>query len=67
MYILARALLKDAPILLLAEATASLDPENELYIQQAIQELVPIKRLLSLPTNCKRSNDQKCRSDSCAE
>lgn len=37
---IARALLKDAPIVLLDEATASLDPENEIYIQQAIQELV---------------------------
>ena len=35
-----RALLKDAPILLLDEATASLDPENESLIQEAISELV---------------------------
>jgi ATP-binding cassette subfamily B protein len=33
-------LLKDAPILLLDEATASLDPENESSIQEAISELV---------------------------
>lgn len=42
----ARALLKDAPIVLLDEATASLDPENELYIQQAIQELVKSKTVV---------------------
>ncbi|MGG3846376.1 ABC transporter ATP-binding protein [Aeribacillus composti] len=43
---IARALLKDAPILLLDEATASLDPENEIYIQQAIQELVADKTVI---------------------
>lgn len=43
---IARALLKDAPIVLLDEATASLDPENELYIQQAICELVKSKTVL---------------------
>lgn len=37
---IARALLKDAPIILMDEATASLDPENEVYIQEAISELV---------------------------
>jgi ATP-binding cassette subfamily B protein len=37
---IARALLKDAPIVLLDEATASLDPENETLIQEAISELV---------------------------
>ena len=37
---IARALLKDAPIVLLDEATASLNPENETLIQGAISELV---------------------------
>lgn len=43
---IARALLKNAPIILLDEATASLDPENEIYIQQAIQELVKDKTVI---------------------
>lgn len=43
---IARALLKDAPIVLLDEATASLDPENEIYIQKAIQELVKSKTVV---------------------
>lgn len=43
---IARALLKDAPIILLDEATASLDPENEIYIQQAIEELVKDKTVV---------------------
>ncbi len=37
---IARALLKNAPIVLLDEATASVDPENETKIQSAISELV---------------------------
>ena len=43
---IARAMLKDAPIILLDEATAALDPENEIYIQQAIQELVKEKTVV---------------------
>ncbi|MGH8082607.1 MAG: ABC transporter ATP-binding protein, partial [Lysobacter sp.] len=35
----ARALLKNAPIVLLDEATAALDPENERYVQSAIARL----------------------------
>ena len=37
---IARALLKDAPIILLDEVTASLDPENEVLIQNAISNLI---------------------------
>lgn len=43
---IARALLKNAPIVLLDEATASLDPENEIYIQEAIQQLVKDKTVI---------------------
>jgi ATP-binding cassette subfamily B protein len=37
---IARAILKDAPLLLLDEATASLDPENEGLVQQALSALL---------------------------
>lgn len=37
---IARAILKDSPILLLDEATASLDIENELYVKEAIANLI---------------------------
>ena len=43
---IARALLKDAPIVLLDEATASLDVENETEIQKAISTLVKNKTVL---------------------
>ncbi len=43
---IARAILKDAPIVLLDEATASLDVENETRIQRAISELVKDKTVL---------------------
>ncbi len=43
---IARAILKDTPIILLDEATAALDPENESLIQQAIDELVSTKTLI---------------------
>ncbi|MGV2966950.1 ABC transporter ATP-binding protein [Paenibacillus sp. AGC30] len=43
---IARALLKNASIVLLDEATASLDPENEAAVQQAINELVADKTVI---------------------
>lgn len=43
---IARALLKDAPIILLDEATASLDAENETEIQEAISRLIKNKTVL---------------------
>ncbi len=43
---LARAILKDAPIILLDEATASLDVENETKVQQALSRLLAGKTVL---------------------
>ena len=43
---IARCMLKDAPIVILDEATASVDVDNESYIQEAISELVKNKTLL---------------------
>ena len=43
---IARAVLKDAPIILLDEATASLDVENESLIQQALSELIKEKTVI---------------------
>jgi ATP-binding cassette subfamily B protein len=43
---IARCILKDAPIVILDEATASVDADNESYIQEAINELCKGKTLL---------------------
>lgn len=43
---IARAMLKDAPIVILDEATAYIDPENEAVIQSAIAELVQGKTVI---------------------
>ena len=43
---IARALLKDAPVILMDEATASLDVENETLVQEAISNLVKDKTVL---------------------
>lgn len=45
---IARAILKDAPIVILDEATASVDPENERELQQAIAELTKDKTILMI-------------------
>ncbi len=43
---IARAILKDSPIVILDEATASIDPENEKFIQEAITELTTGKTII---------------------
>lgn len=43
---IARAILKDAPVVLLDEATASLDVENESLIQEALSELIKEKTVI---------------------
>ncbi|MDR1548265.1 MAG: ABC transporter ATP-binding protein/permease [Hungatella sp.] len=48
---IARAILKDAPIILLDEATSSIDPGNEALIQQAINHLIKDKTLVIIAHN----------------
>ena len=57
---IARCILKDAPIVILDEATASVDADNESYIQQAISELCRGKTLLVIAhrLNTIRSADE---------
>ncbi len=45
---LARAILKDAPIVVLDEATAFADPDNEYLIQQAFEKLVEGKTVIMI-------------------
>lgn len=45
---IARAVLKDAPIIILDEATASIDPENEYLIQSALSELTRGKTIIMI-------------------
>ncbi len=45
---IARAILKNAPVIILDEATASIDPENEHLIQHAISELTKGKTIITI-------------------
>jgi ATP-binding cassette subfamily B protein len=57
---IARAFLKNAPVVLLDEATASLDPENELEVQKAIDTLIEGRTVVviahRLKTICRADN-----------
>ena len=57
---IARAMLKDAPIIILDEATANVDPENEDRLQKAIEALTHGKTILMIAHRLKtvRSADQ---------
>ena len=57
---IARAILKDAPIVVLDEATANVDPENELELQHAISELTKSKTVIIIAHRLKtvRNADQ---------
>ena len=57
---IARAMLKDAPIVILDEATASVDPENEAELQAAISALTRGKTLIMIAhrLNTERNADQ---------
>ena len=52
---IARALLKDAPILILDEATSSLDTESEHFVQKAIDNLMKGRPPWSSPIGCRPS------------
>ncbi|MDD3184045.1 MAG: ABC transporter ATP-binding protein [Anaerostipes sp.] len=57
---IARAMLKDAPVIILDEATASVDPENEAELQEAIDALTHDKTIIMIAHRLKtvRSADQ---------
>lgn len=57
---IARAILKDAPIIILDEATANVDPENEKNLQDAIEQLTKEKTIIMIAHRLKtvRNADQ---------
>ena len=54
---IARAILKDAPIVILDEATANVDPENERDLQRAIAELTRSKTVIMIAHRQKTVRD----------
>jgi len=50
---IARAVLKDAPVVLLDEATSSLDPENEVEVQKAISDLIKGRTIIVISHHLK--------------
>lgn len=62
---IARAMLKNAPIVIFDEATANVDPENEDRLQTAIEELTKDKTIIMI--GAPSQNSAQCRSNSCSE
>lgn len=58
---IARALLKDAPVILLDEATASLDMDNETEIQEAISGLIKGKTVTVHVGRLRRLHYRNCK------
>lgn len=54
---IARAMLKDAQVILLDEATASLDPENEVEVQRAIDSLIKGRTVIAIAHRLKTIKD----------
>ena len=54
---IARAILKDAQVILLDEATASLDPENEVEVQKAIDSLIKGRTVIAIAHRLKTIKD----------
>lgn len=54
---IARALIKDAPVIILDEATANVDPENERQLQTAIRELTRNKTIIMIAHRLKTIRD----------
>ena len=57
---IARAMMKDAPIVILDEATAYTDPENEVLIQESVARLVQGKTLIVIAHRLSTVQDADC-------
>lgn len=57
---IARAMLKEAPIIVLDEATANVDPENEKELVEAIQELTADKTVIMIAHRLKTVQNADC-------
>ena len=57
---IARAIMKDAPIIILDEATANVDPENEKELMEAVSELTHDKTVIMIAHRLKTVRNADC-------